>query len=69
MIEWITNKQANKVIEERVPKGTYLLYQDGHYIGIDNSSGDAFVESFESEPLCRQWLQGNEVILCHTDLH
>lgn len=41
-----------------------LLYgydeESGIYIGIDNSNGECWVEEFDSENACINWLKGKE---------
>lgn len=55
-IKEITSEQANVVIDTREPLGLYYLLEDGGYIGIDNSTGDAWTEEFPNLRQCKEWL-------------
>ena len=58
--ELISQKEADGIIDQRVPIGTFLLNQRspiGKYVGIDNQSGDAWVEEFETLEECIKWLE------------
>lgn len=39
------------------PPGLYWANESGKYIGIDNSTGDAWVEEFETLQECIRWLR------------
>lgn len=52
----ITKEQADMIIETREPRGVFYCVDDSVYIGIDNRRGDAFVEEFDSEEACLDWL-------------
>lgn len=53
----INKKQAESVIFNRLPLGTFYLKEGNKYVGIDNQSGDAWVEEFSSEAKCKAWLE------------
>jgi hypothetical protein len=55
-INIITNEAASGIIEHREPKGLFYTMESGMFVGIDNSTGDAWVEEFQSEMECRDWL-------------
>lgn len=55
-IKEITSEQASIVIDTREPLGLYYLLEDGGYIGIDNSTGDACTEEFPNLHQCKKWL-------------
>lgn len=64
MIIKITKSQGNQVIsrwfydnkDSSIQKKYYYL--DGNvYVGIDNSSGDCWVEEFKSKNKCLAWLR------------
>jgi len=59
-----TPKFADEIIANRKPEGLYWYIdeKDGFYIGIDNSVGEAFVESFASKQECFKWLQGEPCV-------
>ena len=39
------------------PPGLYWAVENGKYIGIDNRTGDAWVEEFETLQECIRWLR------------
>ena len=51
--------QADNIIKTCRPLGKYWTKQNGLYIGIDNSTGDAWVEEFESYTQMIRWLTTN----------
>lgn len=58
----IINEEAKKIIETREPIGLFYVKEESdkktHYIGIDNSTGDAWVEEFKKLKKCKAWLRG-----------
>lgn|SRR5699024_145949 len=52
----INEQTANEIIENRNYKGLFYFEVEGTYIGIDNSTGDAFTEEFTSKKDCLKWL-------------
>ena len=40
--------------------GLYYTKENGMYVGIDNSTGHAWVEEFKSRRQCLKWLRGTE---------
>lgn len=55
----ITHKEASEIIKTREPRGLFLEHLDsGKCVGIDNLTGDAWVEEFDDETTCYQWLAG-----------
>jgi hypothetical protein len=52
----IDEKKADIIIETRKPIGKYYVLENGVYVGIDNSTGDAWVEEFTTEKQCLEWL-------------
>ena len=53
----ITHDQASEVIESRQPLGLfYYSDKNGVWIGIDNSTGDAWTEEFKKRRKCLAWL-------------
>lgn len=64
-IEKITTKELDKLLNSStVGKDNYrplgLFYNDENkiVIGVDNSSGSAYVEEFKSVNKCKSWLKG-----------
>lgn len=59
-IKNITKEEASKIIETREPLGLfYLITVDAGktiFVGIDNSTGDAWTEDFKSFTKCKKWL-------------
>ena len=71
-IEIITSIEAVNIIETREPIGRFILKEEDLFIGIDNLSGDAWVEEFEKFDNCISWLCGDEIdeeecLRCGTD--
>jgi hypothetical protein len=54
----LTKEQASEVIETRTPTGLFYTKENGLFIGIDNSSGDAWTEEFKTKESCFKWLRG-----------
>ncbi len=57
MIKKLKPYQAEALIKARRPIGLFYVHQDGIYIGIDNSTGHAWVEEFTSLYKCKEWLR------------
>lgn len=57
-VKKISPEEASSIIETERPLGRYYLPKLGMngYVGIDNSTGDAWVEEFCSLNACRIWL-------------
>lgn len=51
-----SNAEADKIIDTRAPLGLFYTISDGVYVGIDNRTGDAWVEDFKSLGTCKRWL-------------
>lgn len=60
-IREVSKDEASSIIETREPLGLFYLEEDGKFVGIDNSTGDAFVEEFNSFEPCERWLNGEEM--------
>lgn len=57
----ITKEEADTIIETREPRGVFYLESetgDGRkvIVGIDNRTGDAWTEDFNSKMACFRWL-------------
>lgn len=59
-IEEITAERAEEIIEKYEPEGLFFFTENGKYIGIDNSTGDAWTEEFETLEECEKWLKGED---------
>lgn len=42
------------------PLGLFYLEEQGKFVGIDNSTGDAWTEEFPDEASCLRWLRREE---------
>lgn len=58
-IKYITRDKASKIIETREPRGLFYEIDGDLHVGIDNRSGDAWVEEFKTKQECLDWLRGN----------
>jgi len=58
----LTDRQAEAVIETRQPVGLFYLLSDGIYVGIDNSTGNAWTEEFANLRQCKKWLRNPSVL-------
>lgn len=55
----ITNAEAAKIIDTRMPRGFFLTPEtDGTFTAIDNENGDAFTENFPDMKTAVEWLNG-----------
>ena len=68
-VHQVTAEVINKVIDSVTAQGKYgapyeLMYfydeKDNKYIGCDNTTGDAWVEDFDTYEECVNWLLGKE---------
>lgn len=65
-IEQVNSEKALSIINNREPKGLfYVIEKDSdnqdNFIGIDNTTGDAWVEQFKTLDDCNAWLKGKEI--------
>lgn len=56
-IRLVSRNEAVAIIETREPRGLFYTKDGGLYIGIDNVTGDAWTEEFESVRECKRWLR------------
>ena len=54
--KYVSRKEAIEIIEHRGCRGLFVEEDGGTYIGIDNSTGDAWVEEFPDLTECLMWL-------------
>lgn len=54
----ISDKAIKKIIESRWPIGLFYAKEGRFYVGVDNSSGDAWTEGFLTKRACLKWLKG-----------
>jgi len=65
----VTQEFMSQIIETREPQGLFYRKAGRHlYVGVDNGSGDAWTEDFNSLRKCKRWLcnsnldaEGNEL--------
>ena len=55
----ISNKKALEVIENRLPLGQFYTIENGIYVGIDNTDGNAWTEEFATLEDLKNWMLGN----------
>lgn len=60
-IEKVTPEEASRIIETRLPSGLFYTIEKSKngkkiYVGIDNSTKDAWTEDFKSLSSCKRWL-------------
>ena len=54
----VTEDEAMAIIDSFAPLGCfYLQASNGTYTGIDNRTGNAWVEEFQSKEECLEWLK------------
>lgn len=56
-VKEITQAQAIEIIETRQPLGMFYHKEDGIYVGIDNTDGQAWTEEFPTIDECISWLK------------
>lgn len=63
-IKKVTEEEAIEIIDTREPIGLFYQIENDingtFFVGIDNSSGDANVEEFETKEECFAWLKQEE---------
>ena len=58
--KYVSQQEASAIIEHRGPRGLFVLEAGVEYIGIDNSTGDAWTEEFPDLTECMMWLAGEK---------
>ena len=57
-VEKVTEEAMTLIIETRQSRGWYYRKADRRcYVGVDNSTGDAWTEEFPSRRKCLRWLR------------
>lgn len=54
--KYVNQEEANQIIEHRSRRGLFVQEADGKFVGIDNTTGDAWVEEFPDLTECLKWL-------------
>ncbi len=60
MIQQITQVEASEIIRTYEPIGLFYLLDGDTYVGIDNLTGHAWTEEFNTFEECKAWLEGDE---------
>lgn len=55
-IQIIDNETADKIIETRTPRGSFVTIEGEMIVAIENEAGDAFVENFKTEEAAVLWI-------------
>lgn len=53
----IGNIEASIIIKKRKTVGLFYTIENGVYVGIDNTTGDAWTEDFKTLAACKKWLR------------
>lgn len=56
-IREVNPEESFKIITEREPKGLFWQKDGDLYVGIDNSTGDAWTQDFSTLDECLAWLK------------
>jgi hypothetical protein len=62
----VDKKKASEIIETRQPLGSFYVEYKNSFVGIDNTTGDSFVEEFKDKETCMKWLSDGSFIY-HTE--
>lgn len=57
LIKEVTQAEAHTIIQSREPRGLFYRRDGNRWVGIDNMTGDAWVEEFDSQEQCFAWLR------------
>lgn len=66
-IKKITQQEANNLYDsghgtgEYAPIGLFYVKYPDQYVGIDNSTGQAWTESFKDKETMLRWLEGEDL--------
>lgn len=58
-IKYTTKDETSKIIATRKPLGLFYERDGDLHVGIDNSTGEAWVEEFKTARECLDWLRGD----------
>lgn len=64
-IQRVCQEYARQIIETREPRGYFYTFENGIYTGIDNGTGDAWSEDFDSREECMKWLRRESAVDAH----
>ena len=60
MIQQVTQSEADEIIRTYEPHGQFYLLDGDTYVGIDNLTGHAWTEEFNTFEECKAWLEGDD---------
>ena len=60
--KYVGKNDALAIIENRLPLGMFVQDEGTVVVGIDNSTGDAWVEEFPDLTECLMWLAGEREV-------
>lgn len=63
MIKVASPEHANRIVNTKKPIGKFITKNDGKYVAIDNSDGQAFVKEADTLDECKSWLNGKELVI------
>lgn len=55
-IEVVTLEQGREIAQDRMPLGQFMCPSNGFYYAIENESGDAWIEQFNTVQQCINYL-------------
>lgn len=56
-IKEVSSEVAKNIIQNRTPLGLFYTVENGVFVAIDNSDGNAWTEEFKALSLCEAWLK------------
>lgn len=57
-IRKVSPEYAKQIVESREQRGLFWCFDDEKYIGIDNTTGEAYCEEFDDKNECFKYLRG-----------
>ena len=60
-ISQIDRLTAKQIVDTRKPRGLFYTNDETVVIGIDNSTGNAWIEEFKNLNSCKKWLRGGDL--------
>lgn len=61
-IKEVTQEEMLAIIDTREPIGLFYRQDEDTFIAVDNTTGDAWTEEFDTLQQCRNWLAGEATI-------
>ena len=61
-IREIKSEEAKAIIDKHEPRGLFYIKEKEVNVGIDNTTGDAWVEEFSTKEECISWLNQERLI-------